>query len=160
MFSNSFKDRVPLYLSNKKTHQALGEIVTTYNKESFLDLGCGTGGVVSYMAQGVTKISHGVETAPAPYLIAKIQTFFKSGEVFAKDIWGFSTNEYDMVYAFLSPEPMTEVWNKLAKEMKPGSLFVSNSFAIPDVLPIGTVNVDDKRETRLFIYEIPERSSS
>jgi hypothetical protein len=37
----------------------------------------------------------------------------------------------DVVYAFLSPAPMKQLWAKAQAEMTPGSLFVSNSFPVP-----------------------------
>ena len=57
-----------------------------------------------------------------------------------------------MVYAFLSPVPMTALWNKVEKEMKPGGLFISNSFPVPDIEPSEIVEVDDERQTQLYCY--------
>jgi hypothetical protein len=38
---------------------------------------------------------------------------------------------HNVVYAFLSPAPMAALWEKVRQEMPPGSLFISNSFAVP-----------------------------
>jgi hypothetical protein len=51
---------------------------------------------------------------------------------------------------------MGELWEKAQREMRPGTRFISNSFAIPDVTPIAVVLVDDRRETELHVYQIAE----
>jgi len=59
-----------------------------------------------------------------------------------------------VVYAFLSTEPMSRLWQKVAQEMRPGSVFVSNSFQVPDVEPTSVVVVNDSRQTHLYFYAI------
>ena len=41
---------------------------------------------------------------------------------------------------------------KARAEMRPGGLLVSNSFAIPDMVPEATFQVEDRRRSRLFRY--------
>jgi hypothetical protein len=50
---------------------------------------------------------------------------------------------------------MLEVWEKARREMKPGSLLVSNSFGIPGVEPDRVIEVKDWRRTRLLVFRIP-----
>ena len=38
--------------------------------------------------------------------------------------------------------------------MKPGTMFVSNSFAVPGVPPDETIVLDDRRKTKLHIWKI------
>ena len=59
---------------------------------------------------------------------------------------------YDVVYAFLSPEPMPRLWEKVKDEMLPGSIFVSNSFAVPNIEPSEIWELSDERKTVLYIY--------
>ena len=60
----------------------------------------------------------------------------------------------DVVYAFLSPAPMPALGEKARREMPPGSLFISNSFAVPDVEASDIVEIDDARQTRLYCYRM------
>ena len=62
--------------------------------------------------------------------------------------WG----EYDVVYAYLSPAPMADVWRKVCAEMRPGSIFISNSFAVPGVEPDLVVETRDWHGSRLLIW--------
>lgn len=155
VFSNAFKERVPLYLTNNTTRQALKMLVKTKRGVRFLDLGCGLGGNVTFMSQlKAVSDSHGVETAPIPYLLSKVYTFFRGGQTFAMDLWKTDLAYYDLVYAFLSPEPMPKLWEKVKEEMLPGSVFISNSFAIPDVEPTEVWELSDSRKTLLYIYHL------
>jgi hypothetical protein len=56
-----------------------------------------------------------------------------------------------VIYAYLSPAPMERLWEKARAEMKPGSLFISNSFAVPGVSFDEVVELNDLSHSRLLI---------
>lgn len=152
-FANSGRERVPLFLTNATTRKALKSLIKRRQKVRFVDLGCGLGNNVVFMAQQVNVTrSVGVETAPLPFLLAKLYTGLRGGEVYAQSLWNTDLGDYDLVYAFLSSEPMPRLWQKVVEEMRPGTVFVSNSFAVPEVVPSEVWQLDDKRATRLYIY--------
>jgi len=68
--------------------------------------------------------------------------------------WKLDLGEYDMVFAFLSPVPMQDLWTKASAEMRPGTLFVSSSFEIPGQTPDRIVQVNDSRKTRLLVWRM------
>ncbi len=155
LFSNSFTERVPLYLTNKATRLALQQWIKPQKNQHFLDLGSGLGGNVVSMAQlANVSQSHGVETAPIPYLLSKLYTLARGGQIFAMDLWKTDLSYYDLVYAFLSPEPMEKLWQKVQEEMLPGTLFISNSFAVPGVEPTEIWALEDGRQTVLYLYRL------
>jgi len=155
VFANAFKEWVPLYLTNNTTRQAFKELIKRKRKVRFLDLGCGLGGNVAFMSQQrQVSESHGVETAPIPYLVSIVITGFRGGRTFAMDMWKIELAYYDVVYAFLSPEPMPKLWEKVKEKMLPGSIFVSNSFAVPGVEPTEVWDLSDSRKTTLYIYHL------
>jgi hypothetical protein len=162
VFSNAGHERVPLYLTNSITRQALKQLaaeqVALHNGEQavrFIDLGCGLGGNVVFMANAPkVQLAHGVETAPIPYLLSKLNTALRGGQTFAMDLWKVPLTDYNLVYAFLSPEPMAILWQKVQQELPCGAVFVSNSFAVPDVEPTEIWTLDDSRQTQLFIYKM------
>lgn len=161
VFRNSVVNRVPLYLTNKITRQALKALIKERTSVRFIDLGCGLGHNVVYMSQ-LPNVKHsvGVETAWLPYGWAKIQTAFRGGQVLRQDIYAVNLSEYDVIYAFLSPEPMANLWQKVQAEMRSDALFVSNSFAIPGVIPDAIWQLADKRQTELFVYKKDSPSES
>lgn len=155
LFKNAFVERVPLYLTNSTTRRALLQLANEQQLTRFIDLGCGTGANVRFMAkQTIVQSAFGVETAPIPLLLAKLRTFGGYGTVLAQSLWKTDLSQFDMVYAFLSPQPMSELWAKVVREMPNNGVFVSNSFAVPDVEPSEIWQLSDRRETKLYIYKI------
>lgn len=155
VFSNALTERVPLYLTNSTTRNALKRFIKPHKNQAFLDLGCGLGGNVVFMSQQANvSQSHGVETAPIPYLLSKIYTLVRGGRTYAMDMWKTDLSDYNVVYAFLSPEPMPKLWQKVKREMRPGSVFISNSFAIPEIAPTEIWELADRRKTTLYIYRL------
>lgn len=154
VFSNTTRGRVPLYLTNDETASVLKDLIRDRQAARVLDLGCGLGGVVRAL-DGEGRRARGVENAPAVYLAARLLSKLSGkGEIQRGDLWKTDVSEEDIVYAFLSPAPMAALWQKLSAEMKPGSLFVSNSFPVPDVDPDEIWELSDSRKTRLFLYPI------
>ena len=159
-FANALTERVPLYLTNGRTRQALMDLIQDRTSVRFVDLGCGFGGnVVAMHHQNNVAVAHGVETAPVPFLVSWFLTRLRGGQVFARNLWHLDLRDYDVVYAFLSTEPMPRLWQKVVQELPDQSVFVSNSFAVPNVEPDEVLTLNDRRQTQLFVY-YPDRHRS
>jgi len=156
VFRSSPQQRVPLYLSNKPTWRVLANLLPERSGFAFLDLGCGLGGTLDFLAgQRTDGVFHGVESAPAPFLVSWLRLMRKpNAYVRFGDMWREDLGRYDVVYAYLSPSPMPDLWRKAQAEMRAGALLISNSFEIPGVAPVKTLMVDDPRNTRLFIWRM------
>jgi len=158
VFWNVRSDQVPLYLTNRETWKAISNLLENrQGKEPvFIDLGCGIAGTLRYLASHHPNFRFvGVESAPAPYLIAVVRQWLQPrGNLTLRrtDIWSFDLSQVDVAYCFLSPAPMARLYDKAKREMKPGSMLISNSFAVPDFPPDQDVMVDDKRKTHLMIW--------
>ncbi|WP_375588249.1 class I SAM-dependent methyltransferase [Hoeflea alexandrii] len=153
-FSNTARERVPLYLTNRLTTEALLSLVHQRGARRFIDLGSGLGGVVRAL-DGEGRHATGVESAPMVWLVsALLSKIQRRGEIVRQDIWSTDLSGEDIVYAFLSPEPMPQLFEKARREMKPGSLLVSNSFAVPGVEASEIWELADRRKTRLYLYEM------
>ncbi|WP_025899785.1 hypothetical protein [Sneathiella glossodoripedis] len=158
VFWNVVFNRVPLYLSNRTTAQKLATLIPNNKNAKFVDLGSG-------LANTLRDIStlrpdchlYGYETAPVPFLISKLLNIFyrkRNVHIEMKNIWNVPLDGFDVVYCFLSPVPMPRLYEKARSEMKPGSLFISNSFTVPDVKPNRTITLKDGRKTKLFIWKM------
>jgi SAM-dependent methyltransferase len=157
-YINGVREQVPLYLSNRKTQKVLADLVPPETNVTFIDLGCGLGDIVTHIARARPQARViGVETAPLSFLIAWIRAKMfarANAQIRFQSIWDTDVSNADVVYAFLSPAPMARLNEKLRTEMKPGSRFISNSFAVPGSAPDEIVAVDDARETQLLIWRL------
>lgn len=157
LYSNSITKGVPLYLSGRRS------LVRIQNRLSggglpirFVDLGCGLGSAVCFLSKAFRIHTFvGVENAPLVYAIAKTRSLFHPNlSVKYGSIWQIHWGDYDVVYCFLSPVPMPDVWKKAKGEMKPGALLISNTFSIPNVPPHEVIEMDDWRGSKIFIWRM------
>lgn len=159
-FSNTARERVPLYLTNRPTTEALLSLMQQRGARRFIDLGSGLGGVVRAL-DGEGRQAVGVESAPMVWLLSALLSKTKGcGKIVRGGIWTADIAGEDIVYAFLSPEPMPALYEKAKREMKPGSLLVSNSFAVPGVTPDEIWQLPDRRKTKLYLYEMNNPAST
>ena len=155
LFWRTDKSQVPLFLTNAKAARSVAGLLPRGQK-LVVDLGCGTGSLIKYLAVSRPE-SHfvGIEHAPLPFLIAWVRSRgITNLQVQYGNFWNENLGRYQVVYAFLSPVPMPELWAKACGEMSPQSLLISNSFKIPGVSPSRVIDVLDRRRTRLLCYEI------
>ncbi len=148
--------RVPLYLTNRTTAAALLALLPGRSEARFLDLGHGFGGTLFRLARARPDMRFdGIESAPMPYAVSWVWRLFTrrtNAQVLYGDLWKLDLGAYDVVYAFLSPAPMSALNAKATREMKPGSLLVSNSFAIAERTADEVLTLGDGRRTELFLY--------
>lgn len=149
----SFRTRVPLFLSNRRTVAALDALLPP-GAIRFLDAGAGTGSALRPLARAHPH-SHfvGIEAAPAPWLIGWLMSRAQANVEWRRgNFWAHDWSGYDLVYVFLSPVPMPEVWAKACRDMRPGALLVSNSFAVPGIEPVRVIEPDAAGRRPLFVY--------
>ncbi|WP_374602058.1 methyltransferase type 12 [Niveibacterium sp.] len=155
VYWTSFRTQVPLFLSNRRTVAALAEALPD-GPMRVLDIGSGTGSFVRAFARLRPESQvDGIEAAPGPAALAAwLARRIPNAGLARGDFFEADWSGYDVVYAFLSPVPMAEVWDKARAEMRPGCVLVSNSFPVPDVESSGVLQVDDRRKTQLYCYTV------
>lgn len=146
----SLKTRVPLYLSSRRAVEAVASRAPAQAR--VLDLGCGLGGWLSGLKTIRPDLAlAGVEMAPLNWLASRLRLNGRA-TVRLGSLWSESLTDYDIVYAYLSPAPMAELWRKVEREMRPGSLFISNTFAVPGIEADETIELHDLSQARLLIW--------
>jgi len=155
MYWTSFRTQVPLYLSNRRTMDAVLALLPPDRPAAVIDLGSGSGGLLRRLATSRPDCRFtGIEAAPLPYLWSRLAAREPNLELRRGDFWRESLDRYDLVYAFLSPVPMPRLWYKARAEMRAGALLVSNGFAVPDILPTTVVDIPGSGVTRLYCYRM------
>jgi len=156
VFWGTVKGDVPLFLSSAAVADAVAAIVERENANKFADLGAGIGSVAVPLAAERRSIAIDAwECAPLPWLVTAWRCR-KLPNMAAKraSLWDCNLVCYEVVFAFLSPAVMAELGEKVRHKMRPGSLFISSSFPIPDWEPESIVEVKDRRNTKLFCYRV------
>lgn len=154
IYWTSFRTQVPLFLTNRTTAGAVASLLPQGRPIRLLDIGSGTGSLLRHLAQ-IRPDSQftGIEAAPAPYLIGRL---LARGQInltqHRGNFFETSWSDYDVVYAFLSPVPMAQVWTKAMQEMPTGSILISNSFAIPGRTPDEIVPASRAGGRELLVY--------
>jgi hypothetical protein len=148
----AIRTRVPLYLSSPRAAAALAARLPEHAQ--VLDLGCGLGGPLARLsALRPDATLSGIEAAPLNWLIARLRLLGRA-QIRLGSIWDTDLSSQDVVYAYLSPAPMSRLWQKACAEMRPGSLFISNTFSVPGVEPDQEVELHDLSQARLLIWRM------
>ena len=121
-----------------------------------VDLGSGWGNMVSGIARLLPHCQViGYETSPIPYFLSK---FWKKIEglsnlkIIRKDFFDISLKDVSLVYCYLYPAAMEKLKVKFEKELKPGTVVITNTFAIPGWEPVKIWQLADMYHTRIYVY--------
>ncbi len=166
VYWSTFRTQVPLFRSSRAVWQAVESLLPPARPDRplrFVDLGSGLGGLLAFLGARRPDGSYtGFEIAPLPALLSKLR-FAILGPANVRAVWSsfwpIDLGDYDVVFAFLSPVPMPELWAKAKREMRAGSLFVSCGFAVPGVEADVVLDVGDRRGTRLHVWRMPGTTS-
>ena len=155
VYWSTFRTQVPLYLSSTKVREALVPLLPR-GRFTFMDLGSGVGGVLTELAQRRRDGDyHGIESAPVPWLISWLRIRFggyANCDAQWGSMWDCDLTRYDVVFAYLSPVPMDALWQKVQREMRPGTRFISNTFVVAAHPPDDAVAVDDLHQSTLHVW--------
>lgn len=152
----AFGSQVPYFPSARTSYDAVLAYIPAGRSVHFIDLGCGFGGMLQYLAAHRPGAEfHGVELAPLPWLITRIRSLFAPNlHASLSSLWSVDLQKFDIVYCFLAPPPMPQVWEKIRRELRPGSIFISNSFPAPHPED-ERIELPGVSAQSLYIYRIP-----
>jgi hypothetical protein len=155
LFWTTFRSQVPFFPSFPVVWKQVADILPDTHSVRLIDIGSGLGDMPMYIAK-VRPDSHidGIEIAPLPWLISYLRAkctqsaaIFKLGDYHHLDF-----ANYDVVFAYLSPAAMVDLWDKAKLEMRPGSMLVSLEFDIPGVQPSMQLKANDRTPT-LYVWQ-------
>lgn len=151
--------QIPLYLTNLRGRQAVLSLLPQ-TPCKVVDIGCGDGALLRHLAKVRPDCSFvGIEHAPLTWAWAWLHArSLDNLSIVRGDFWHYPLHDCQVVYAFLSPAPMSRLGVKARAEMPLGSCLISNSFAIPEWAPAAVVEVPDRRRSQLYVYHPGENS--
>jgi SAM-dependent methyltransferase len=156
VFGGGLFTRVPLYHASSDAWEKLANLLPEKPAPRFVDLGCGFGGPVAYLAKARPDgVFVGVEASPFTWLVAWLRCLpHGNAHIRLGSLWRTNLAEFDVAYAFLSPVPMPALWAKVCRELKPGSRFISHSFEVPEATPQRVIPVRGREGARLLLWDL------
>lgn len=154
---STFRTRVPLYLSGRKAWQAVTSLLPEDRSFRFIDVGSGLGGVPFYLESRFPQGQFfGTEIAPAPWLISRVRAWVKRSRVvfMRRDYAALDLGEFDVVFAFLSPAAMPDLWEQAQVQMRSGSLFISLSFSVKARKPDQVLSLAEGPRHTLYVWKM------
>jgi hypothetical protein len=132
---------------------------TSAGSLKFVDLGSGDGRVVFRAArENMFGRSVGYEINPALHAFASLRRlvtprYWKSTSFYMSDLWKVTLREYDVVAVYGLSPIMGRLGKKMERELRPGSIVVSNVFEIPGWK---ASDVRGAMGSSVFLYSVPE----
>lgn len=160
LYGGGLLTRVPLYNANRAAWAALLDLVPEEGPVRVADLGAGLGGPLVHLARHRPQGRFlGVEASPLVWILAWLRAwpFRNRCRMRLGSLWRTGLEDFDVVYAFLSPAPMPRLWDKARREMRPGALLVSHSFEVPGLHPERRIPLPGREGACLLLYRIPAR---
>lgn len=142
MYWSVFLTQVPYFPSGKSAGDAVAGLIDPQKPLKIIEIGSGLGGFSLRLAKLHPKSSYlGIEIAPLPFLISLIRSKYQRSTVLFKlgNYEKVDLAQFDLVFAYLSPAAMPQLYEQCRAQMKVGSILVSHEFIVPGVEPSGTL---------------------
>jgi SAM-dependent methyltransferase len=145
----------PCVPSGKKTVQKMIRAACITPSDIVYDLGCGDGRFVFAAAKAGAKKTVGIEISPLVFLYAKFRSWFlgtKNSAIRFGNFFHFSeVKDADVLFLFLLPNILEEVFREIWPHLKPGTRVISNSF-FPEHVSPKVVIPKDKGGKKIYVY--------
>lgn len=122
------------------------------------ELGCGDGRFLRKLVRQKKVNCVGYEYSLAPYLLARLLNLFtqKKIKIYYKNFFKESLSEANYIFCYLITNEMDALCKKFEQELRPGTIVISNTFAIKNWQPIKTIILDKRGflSKKIYIYQI------
>ena len=156
LFWTTFRTQVPFFPSRPVVWQQVAKIIPQNKPVRLIDIGSGLGDMSMYMSKiRPDSQIEGIEIAPLPWVISYIRAKFRRSKAEFKlgDYTALDFANYDVIFAYLSPAAMVNLWQKASHEMQAGSLLISLEFEIPNIIP--SVRIAAKKNSpAIYVWKI------
>jgi len=147
----------PMPTSRKAKNTILAFIPKKFSGRIY-ELGSGWGSLVIPLGKEFPESTiTGYETSPIPYAISKMWVKL-SGlhniQLKRADFFETPLEDAAIVVCYLFPGAMRKLKGKFENELKPGTLVITNTFAIPGWQPLQVTNTQDLYNTKVYLYKV------
>ena len=148
--------------SSGKAGRAIERIIKANRPSSIVyELGSGWGGLACRLARALPA-SHirGFELSSIPYGWSSLVNRLRRSsnlEINRADFFGASLHDADIVVCYLYTGAMARLKDKFERELRPGTMVISNTFALPGWTPAEVVRLNDWYRTPVYVYRTVEK---
>lgn len=146
--------------SSPRARRAILECLPADVAGAVADLGCGWGSLVFPLARRFPRGEvTGYELSPVPLLFCKFRQWLwplPNLRLRREDFHQVSLAGVDVVTCYLFTGAMRRLRPKLERELRPGAVVISHTFAIHGWTPRREIVLGDLFSTRIFLYTLPE----
>ncbi|MFD1739854.1 methyltransferase [Bacillus salitolerans] len=95
------------------------------------------------------------ENSWIPYLFMRIKNTISCHQnlrIQRKNIYQVDLSRHDFLVCYLYPKAMTRLQDQFQKQLAPGTIIISHTFALPNWKPYKIITVHDLYQTKIYFY--------
>lgn len=145
--------------SSPKAQRAMLSLMPQSVSGPVYELGSGWGQLAWAAAKQLSNVRViGYESSLVPWAVSRIlgAALGKSAVEFRwADFRKRDLSDAQLLLCYLYPGAMTHLAERFKKELKPGSVIISNTFRLPGWVPEKVIELDDMHRTQIYRYIVP-----
>ncbi len=145
--------------SSPQACKAIRSLIPENTTGSIVDLGSGWGNIVFFLSRAFPKARvTGIELSWIPWLFSHSLHFVRKQpnlKLERNDFRKVDLADVSIVVCYLFPAGMKQLQEKLQRELKPGTIVISNTFQVAGWTPQKTLFLRDLYNTPIYFYRTP-----
>lgn len=154
----SIKNGISPMPTSPKVKSSLLSILPEKFEGTIYELGSGWGTLIVPLAKKFPNCRIvGFETSPFPFWFSRLwlkMLGLPNVHLMRKDFFSVNLSDASLVVCYLYPGAMKRLKGKLEAELQPGTLVVSNTFAIPGWSSEKMLEADDIYRSKIYLYKM------
>lgn len=150
--------------SSRRAVQQVLQFVVPPRPGPIYELGAAWGSLAIPLARAFPErriIAYELSTIPWLFLLLRVRVSgLKNIEVVRRDFFRDDLGKAAVVVCYLYPRGMIRLSTKLRSELTPGTVVVSNTFALPGWAPEQTYQLTDLYRTNIYRFIVPNGSGA
>lgn len=134
--------------SSSQAKKAIYSLLPLEVEGTVYELGAGWGDILKELASRYPRVI-GYELSPFPWAVSAIRT----KKCLRMDFFDADLSDAGLIVCYLYPGAMKKLKAKFDKELKPGTIVISNTFQIPGWEPSQVIKLRDLYKTPIYLYE-------
>ncbi|PIW28352.1 MAG: hypothetical protein COW30_07675 [Rhodospirillales bacterium CG15_BIG_FIL_POST_REV_8_21_14_020_66_15] len=150
--------------SSPTSYAKIEEILLDEGVTRVVDLGAGWGCLLMPLAAAMPEVQFlGYELSPFPLVFARLRGALfrrRNVRIERQDLRKTSFQGADAVICYLYSELLEKLRPNLERDLKPGTIVVSNVFDIPGWRPEAVHRLDCSQCPQVYVYRVPDRTAA